>query len=105
MMDGAGDRVRDVLCTRGLVGPLHVRLWPDGGVTIGQVGLHRDLRAHLLPGRDQQGRLVRLCVEDPADRVADAGGGVQVDVRRATARLSKAVGHPHHHELLQPEHI
>ena len=83
VVDRARERVRHVLGARRLVRPLHVRLRSDDRVAVGEVGLHRDLRAHLLAGRDQQRRLVRLRVGDAAHRVAHAGGGVEVDVRRA----------------------
>ena len=94
-----------VLGARRLVAPLDVGLRSDGGVAVGQVGLDRDLRTDLLAGGDDQRRLVGLGVEDPAHRVADARGGVEVDVGGTAAGLREPVGHPHHHQLLQAEDV
>jgi hypothetical protein len=85
--------------------PLDIRLRTEHRVAIGEVRLHRDLRAHLLARGDQQRGLVRLGVEDAAHRVSDPRGGVQVDVRRAPARLREPVGHPHDNELLESEDV
>jgi hypothetical protein len=74
-------------------------------VLVGQVGLHRDVGANLLAGRHDEGRMVRLGVEDRAHPVADPRRGVQVDVRRAARCLRVAVGHPDRHGLLEPEHV
>ncbi len=105
VMDGPRQGAGDVLGPRRLVAPLDVRLRADDRVTVGQVGLDRDLRPDLLAGRDHQRRLVGLGVEDAADRVADAWGGVQVDVRRAAGGLGEAVGHPDDDQLLQAQDV
>ena len=105
MVDRASDRLGHVLGARRLVAPLHVELRAQHRLAIREVRLHRDLRAHLLAGGDQERRLVRLRVEDAADRVAHPGGGVQVHVRRAAARLREPVGHADDDELLQTEYV
>ena len=96
---------RHVLGPRRLEGPLDQRVRHPRRVAVGQVGLHRHLGAHLLPGGDQQRRVVRLGVEDRPHGVADARRGVQVDVRGAPRSLRVAVGHPDRHRLLQAEHV
>ena len=105
VVDRPGQRAGDILGPRRLVAPLDIGLGPDDGVAVGQVGLDRDLGPDLLAGGDHQRRLVGLRVEDGADGVADPGGGVEVDMRGATAGLRVAVGHAHHDELLQAEHV
>ena len=105
VMDRAADRARDVLRARRLVTPLHVGLRPDGGVAVGQQRLVGDLSSDLLAGGDHQRRLVRHRVEDPADRVADPGRGVQVHVGRAAGRLRVPVRHPDDHKLLEAEDV
>ncbi len=102
---GARDRVRDVLGAWRLVAPLHERVRHAGGVAIGQQRLQRHQRARLLTGGDHERRVVGLGGEQRAHRVADAGRGVEVDERRAPARLRVAVGHPHGDALVQPEHV
>ena len=104
-MDRPGDRPRDVLGPRRLVGPLHVWLGSHDGVAVGQVGLDRDLRADLLAGRDHERRFVGLGVEDPADGVSHPGGGVEVDVCGPPARLGKPIRHPHHGQLLKRQDV
>ena len=49
--------------------------------------------------------LQELVVVGMADGVSHPRGRVQVDVRGAAAGLGEAVGHPHDHQLLQPEHV
>ena len=105
MVNGSCDGTRDVLGTRRLVRPFDVRLGGQGGIPVRQVGLDRDLRAGLLPRGDHERRLVRLCVEDPTHGIAHPRGRVQVDVGRPPRGLREAVGHPHHNELLQAQHI
>jgi hypothetical protein len=105
VVDRAADRVGDILSARRLVAVLDVRLRADDRVTVGQVRLDRDLRAHLLAGGDDERRLVRLGVEDPADGVADARCGVEVDVCRAARRLRVAVGHADDDQLLEAEDV
>ena len=85
-----GERERHVLGARRLVAPLDQRVRHAGRVAVGEVGLHRDLRADLLAGGDQQRRVVGLRVEDRAHRVADAGRGVQVDERGARRRPARS---------------
>ena len=65
-------RVRDVLGARRLVAPLHQRMRHAGRVAVREVRLERHQRARLLPGGDEQRRVVRLGVEDRAHPVADA---------------------------------
>ena len=105
VVNGTGDRARDVLGARGLVAPFHIGLGADGGIAVGEVGLDGDLGPDLLAGGDHQRRLVGLGVEDPADGVAHARGGVEVDVRGAAAGLREPVGHTHHHQFLEAEHV
>jgi hypothetical protein len=105
VVDRTRDRARHVLGARRLVAPLDVRLRPDRRVTVRQVRLDQHVRAHLLAGRDHERRLVRLRVEDPADRVADARRRVQVDVRRLAGRLRVPVGHADDDELLESEDV
>ena len=105
VVDRAPERGRDVLGAWRLVAPLDERLGNDDRVAVGQVGLHRHHRAHLLPCGDHERRLVRLGVEDRADGVAHAGCGVEVDERRLAARLGVSVGHADDRRLLQAEHV
>jgi hypothetical protein len=63
------------------------------------------VRADLLAGGHEQRGVVGLGVEDGAHRVAEAGGGVQVDVTDGAARLGVAVRHPDRDGLLQAEHV
>ena len=95
----------DVLGPRRLVAPLDERMRHPGRVAVGEVRLQRDQRADLVAGGDHERRVIRLGVEDRAHRVADAGRRVQVDQRRAAARLRVAVGHADDHRLLEPEDI
>ena len=104
-VDGAADRRRDVGGAGRLVAPLDQRVGDARSVAVGQVRLHRHVRADLLAGRDQQRRVVRLRVEDRPHRVAQAGRRVQVHVAHGPARLRVAVGHPDGDGLLQPEHV
>ena len=85
--------------------PLHIRLRGEHRIAVREVRLHRDLGAHLLAGGDQQRRVIGLRIQDPADRVAHAGGRVQVDVRDISAGLRETVGHPDDDELLQAEDV
>ena len=101
----AGQRRRHVLRARRLVAPLHERPRQDDRIGVGEQGLHRHHRAHLLTGRDHERRLVLVRVEDRAHRVAHAGRGVQVDQRRPPRGLGIAVRHPHHDRLLEAEHV
>ena len=71
-VDAVRERQRHVLGPRRLVAPLDERVRHPRRVAVGQVGLQRDLRPHLLAGGDQQRRVVGLGVEDRAHRVADA---------------------------------
>ncbi len=105
VVDRPGDRLGDVLGAGRFVGPLDVRLGAEHRFAVGEVGLEGDLGSHLLAGGDQQRGLVGLGVEDPADRVPDPGGRVQVGVCGAAAGLGVAVGHSHHHQLLQAEDV
>ncbi len=105
VVGGAGERERHVLGARGLEAPLHQRMRHPRGVAVGEVGLQRHQRAHLLAGGDHQRRVVGLGVEDRAHRVADAGRGVEVDQRRAAARLRVAVGHADDDRLLEAEDV
>ena len=104
-MDGTRQRARDVLGAGRLMTPLDVWLGPDDGVAVGEVGLDRHLGAHLLAGRDDKRRLVGLSVEDAADGVPDARGGVQIDVDGTAGGLSVAIGHPDHDELLEAKYV
>ena len=101
----AGEGERHVLGAGGLVAPLDERVRHAGRVAVGEVRLQGDLRPHLLAGGDQQRRVVGLGVEDRAHRVADAGGGVEVDERGAARGLRVAVGHADDDRLLQAEHV
>ena len=104
-MDRLRERVGNVLRARRLVAPLDVRLRHLDRVAVGEVRVHRHERARLLPGRDEQRRLVCLRVEQRADAVADARRGVEVDVGDGAARLRVAVGHADRDRLLEPEHV
>ena len=78
-----------VLRARRLVAPLDQRVGHPSGVAVGQVGLQRHQRPRLLPGRDQQRRLVGLGVEDRAHAVAQARArcaGSRARARRWPAR-------------------
>ena len=88
-----------------LVAPLDQRVGHARGVAVGQVGLVGHLRPHLLPGGDQQRRLVGLGVEDRAHGVAHARRGVQVHVAHGARGLGEAVGHAHGHRLVQRQHV
>ncbi len=102
---GAGDRRRDVFPARRLAAPLHVRIRQPGRVGGIQERLVRQDRSRLLAGGDDQRRAVPVGGEDVPHRVADARRRVQVDERRVTGGLREAVGHPHHHRLLQAQHV
>ena len=104
-VEGTRHRRRHVLGPRRLAAPFHVRPRQVGGLFGVQERLERQDRARLLPGRDHERRLVAVRGEDAAERMTDADGRVQVDQRGAAARLREAVGHRHHHGLLQPEHV
>ena len=75
------------------------------GVAIGEVGLHRDVRAHLLARGDEERRVIRLGVEDGAHRVADSGSRVEVHVSGAARGLREAVGHADHDRFLESQYV
>ena len=101
----AREGVRDVLGPRRLVAPLDERVRHARGVAVGQQRLQRHQRARLLARGDHERGLVGLRGEDRAHRVADPGGGVEVDERGAAARLRVAVGHPDRRALMEAEHV
>jgi hypothetical protein len=70
-----------------------------------QKGVEGQDRPRLLPGRDDQRRAVLVRGEDVADRMAHAGGRVQVHEGRVARGLRVAVGHADDHRFLQPEHV
>ena len=103
--EGAGHRRRHVLGARGLAAPLDVRPRQIRGLFRVEEGLERQDRARLLPGRDDERRLVAIRREQAPDGVSDADGRVQVHERGGAARLCEPVRHGDHHRLLQPEHV
>mgnify|MGYP006195170721 CR=1 FL=1 len=102
---GAGDGQGYVFGARGLHAPLHVGLGQLGGLAREQEGVERQDGARLLPGRDDHGRAVLVRREDIAHGVAHAGRRVQVHKGRVVRGLGVAVGHAHHHRLLQAEDV
>ena len=104
-MGAVGEGERHVLRAGRLVGPLDQGVRHADRVAVGEVGLQGDLRPRLLPGGDEDRRVVGLGVEDRPHRVADAGRRMQVGDGGAAGGLGEAVGHPHHDRLLQAEHV
>jgi hypothetical protein len=104
-VDRPREGVRNVLGPRRLETRLDERVNDPGRVAVRQVGLHRDLGAHLLPSGHHQGRVVRLGIEDRPHSVPHPRGRVQVDVGRAPGGLREAVRHPDRNRLLEPEDV
>ena len=102
---GARDRRRDVFGARRLdrefdIGPRKFRR------ALGiQKRLQRQDAARLLARGDHQRRLVAVRGIDIAERVADAGGGMQIDKAGIAGGLGVAVGHADHGRFLQAQHI
>ncbi len=67
--------------------------------------LQRQNAAGLLAGGDHHRRLVAMRGIDVAERMADAGGRVQVDEGGIAGRLGIAVGHADDGGFLQPQHV
>ena len=102
---GARDRRRHVFGPRRLdrefdIGPRKFR----GALGI-EKGLQRQDRARLLARGDHQRRLVAVRGVDVAERVADAGGRMQIDKTGVAGGLRVAVGHADDGGFLQAQHI
>ncbi len=104
-MSSARERMRHVLRTWRLVAPLHQWVRHPGRVAVGEVRLEGHQRPGLLAGRHEQGRMVRLGVEDGAHPVSDPRCRMEVDVGRGPAGLCEPVRHADGHCLLKAEHI
>jgi len=102
---GARDRCRHVFGPRRLdrvfdVGPRKFR----GALGI-EKRLQRQQAARLLARGNHQRGLVAVRGIEIAERVADAGGGMQIDKTGIAGGLRVAIGHADHGCFLQPQHI
>ena len=104
-VDRPRQRVRHIGGARGLEARLDERVRHACRVAVGQVRVDADMRAHLLSGRDQERRVVRLRVEDAAHRVAHAWRRVEVRVPDRARRLRVAIGQAHDDELLKAQDV
>lgn len=102
---GAGNGQRHVLRARGLDAPLHIGLGQLRGLAREQERVERQYGARLLPGRDHHRRAVLVRREDIAHGMAHARRRVQVHEGRVVRGLGIAVGHAHHHRLLQAQDV
>ena len=68
-------------------------------------GLQRQNAARLLARRDHQRSLVAVGGKDIAERIADAGGRMQIDKAGVAGGLRIAVGHADHGSFLQAQHV
>ena len=65
----------------------------------------QEVAAMLLPGGDHHRRAGRRHVGQDPHRVAEAGGGVQVDERGPSGGLGVPVGHPDDRPLVEAQHV
>ncbi len=103
--EGADQRQRHVLGAGRLDRPLDERAREFGRALGIEERVVRQDRAGLLPRCYDQRGVVLVRGEQVAERVAGAGRAVQVDQRRALRGPRVAVGHAHHHRLVEPHHV
>ena len=99
------DRGRHVLRPRRLDAELDVRPRKLAGAFGVQERVERQQTTRLLAGDDHQRRLVAVRGVDRAQRIAEAGGGMQIGKAGVAGGLRKAVGHADHARLLQAEYV
>src|SRR3984957_16524443 len=88
---GASDRGRNVFGAGRLDAVFDVRPWKFRGALGIEKGLQRQDAARLLSGGNPHRGLVAVRSIDIAERIADAGGGMQVDESSVAGGLGIAV--------------
>ena len=102
---GTRDRSRHVFGARRFDCEFDIRPRKFGCAFGKQKRLQRQDRARLLACGDHERRLVAIGRENIAERVADAGGRMQIDEAGIAGRLRIAVGHADHGRFLQAQHV
>jgi hypothetical protein len=100
----ARDRTWDVLRAARQLTPHRVLAGQPFQRSPGQERLEGHLTSVLLADQDDQRGPAVAGIGDRIDRIAEAGGGVQVDERRLAVGQRVAAGHPDHRPLVQSEH-
>ena len=102
---GLHESGRHVAGAHGFIAPFHPRARQLHRPRVGEVWFDQQHLPCLLPGGDDQRRLVVVGADQAADRMANPGEGVQVHQRRLARCLRVTVGHRQHGSFLQAQHV
>ena len=101
----ARDRRRHILGPRRFDAEFDIGTRKFRGALGIQKGLQRQDAARLLARGDHQRGLVAVRGVDIAERIADAGGGMQIDEAGIAGGLGVTVGHADHGGFLKSQHV